>query len=157
MRRLEAAGVCVFCPSTWPDPTSRSCTAPHIGRSCRTSSRTGAPRLHLCCSRTSTSTTWPTCRRRPRPDFWAALAWVRTTYGLTYYGLAARNGDCAFTGGTIRHVHVHVLQGDVDEPGPRAGPGQAELTPPARSTQISSTPAARSTSSPSSTAYGPAK
>ena len=45
-------------------------------------------------------------------DFWAVLGWVRDRYGLHYYGLAARNGDMALTGGTIAHVHVHVIVGD---------------------------------------------
>ena len=53
---------------------------------------------------------------RSQQDFWAALRWVRDEHGLDHYGLAARNGDCGFTGGTIRHVHVHLLQGDVDDP-----------------------------------------
>ena len=37
-------------------------------------------------------------------DFWTALTWVRDHHDLTYYSLAARNGDCEFPGGTIRHV-----------------------------------------------------
>jgi diadenosine tetraphosphate (Ap4A) HIT family hydrolase len=50
-------------------------------------------------------------------DFWAALGWVRERYALTYYGLGSRNGDCRYTGGTIYHVHVHVIVGDVADPG----------------------------------------
>ena len=94
-----------------------------------------------------------------RQDFWTALAQVRDRYALSYYGLGVRNGDCRYTGATIRHVHAHVLVGDPG-PGPetpvrmrfssRPGPAQPSSGS-AGSTQISSTPAARSTSSPSST------
>lgn len=50
-------------------------------------------------------------------DFWTALAWARDELGLTHYSLGARCGDCALTGGTIAHVHVHLVVGDVDAPG----------------------------------------
>jgi len=49
-------------------------------------------------------------------DFWVALRWARDHHDLRYYGLASRHGDCAYTGATIRHVHVHLVQGDVDNP-----------------------------------------
>ncbi len=49
-------------------------------------------------------------------DFWTALAWVRGEYSLEFYGLGARCGSCEFTGGTIEHVHVHVIVGAVHEP-----------------------------------------
>ncbi|MEU7823848.1 HIT domain-containing protein [Catellatospora sp. NPDC049133] len=51
-----------------------------------------------------------------KEDFWAALGWVRDHYEMTYYGLGVRNGDCRFTGGTVSHLHVHVVVGDVDDP-----------------------------------------
>ncbi len=51
-----------------------------------------------------------------KADFWDVLAWVRAQYDMTYYGLGVRCGDCRFTGGTIRHLHVHVIVGDVQDP-----------------------------------------
>lgn len=50
-------------------------------------------------------------------DFWAALKWIKASFRLDFYGLGIRCGDCRFTGGTIRHVHVHVVVGDVADPG----------------------------------------
>jgi diadenosine tetraphosphate (Ap4A) HIT family hydrolase len=49
-------------------------------------------------------------------ELWPTLAWVRTEYALTYYGLGARNGDPRYTGGTVEHLHLHLLVGDVDDP-----------------------------------------
>jgi diadenosine tetraphosphate (Ap4A) HIT family hydrolase len=49
-------------------------------------------------------------------DFWTALRWVKDHFGLTFYGMAVRNGLCEYTGGTIRHLHIHILQGEVDDP-----------------------------------------
>ena len=59
------------------------------------------------------------CFDLPEPtlhDFWVALAWVRERHGLGFYSLVARNGACEFTGGTVRHVHIHLIQGDVEDP-----------------------------------------
>jgi len=75
-------------------------------------------------------------------DFWAVLGSVRERYQLHHYGLGVRNGDCRFTGATIRHVHAHVLvaapatagggpvrmrfSGRLDQPAPgREPPGSA--------------------------------
>lgn len=43
----------------------------------------------------------------------AVLRWVRREYGLNFYGLGARCGDPRYTGGTIEHLHLHLLVGDV--------------------------------------------
>ncbi len=47
-------------------------------------------------------------------EFWQVLRWAREHYQLQAYGLAARCGLCAYTGGTITHVHLHLLAGDPD-------------------------------------------
>jgi ATP adenylyltransferase len=117
MRRLEVDGVCIFCPE-------------HLGAD------PGQPVLHRTPQWTVTPNEYPYRGARQhllliphehvpdladladeaQRDFWAVLRWVKVHYGLSFYGLAARNGACEFTGGTIHHVHVHVLQGDVDDP-----------------------------------------
>jgi diadenosine tetraphosphate (Ap4A) HIT family hydrolase len=56
-----------------------------------------------------------------RADFWVALGTAVEREGLSYYGLGVRNGDCLFTGATIRHVHAHLLVGS-----------QADGAPPVR-------------------------
>ncbi len=50
-------------------------------------------------------------------EFWEVARALRQLYQLTYYGLGARCGDCRFTGGTIAHVHAHLIVGSVDDPG----------------------------------------
>jgi diadenosine tetraphosphate (Ap4A) HIT family hydrolase len=112
MRQLQADGVCIFCPE-------------HLGASRRV--------VHQSTHWTVTPNDYPyrgtqihyllvpdehvddMTKLSPgaQQDFWTALAWV--TKGLTYYGIAIRNGDSRYTGGTIEHVHVHVLQGDPDD------------------------------------------
>jgi diadenosine tetraphosphate (Ap4A) HIT family hydrolase len=115
MRRLEREGVCLFCP----EHLSASSQVLH-----RTALWTVVPnrypyretRLHLLLVPDEHVTDMADLSEDAQRDFWATLRWVKIHYGLAHYGLAARNGDSEFTGGTIRHLHVHLLQGDVDDP-----------------------------------------
>src|SRR5690606_30751996 len=111
--RPAAAGVCLFCP-------------PNIGGDHGVLHRTkhwsvvpnrfpyrGA-RLHLMLVPDEHVTDLADLSPAAQQDFWAALQWVRDEHRLRYYGIAVRNGLSEYTGGTIRHLHVHVLQGDPD-------------------------------------------
>jgi dihydrofolate reductase/diadenosine tetraphosphate (Ap4A) HIT family hydrolase len=111
MRRLEAEGRCLFCPGQealavvhkTPQWTIVPNRFPYRGT-----------RLHLLLIPDEHVTDMADLSPAAQADFWTALSWVRDQYSLTFYGLAVRNGDPAFTGGTIRHLHVHVVVGDVE-------------------------------------------
>lgn len=120
MRSLEARGLCLFCPdglrrhqrqqilfSTrhW-DVTPNE--FPYQGTA-----------LHLLLVPHEHAGDLLDLPAEAQQDFWTALGLVRERYQLRYYGLGVRNGDCRYTGATIRHVHAHVLVGD---PGTAAGP-----------------------------------
>ena len=118
MRQLEADGVCLFCPE-------RMAADPEQEILHRTGHWTVTPNkfpyagttLHLMLVPDEHVTDLLDLSGAAQQDFWTALRWVRDRYDLTYYGLGARNGECRHTGGTIAHVHVHVIVGD-----PAAGP-----------------------------------
>jgi diadenosine tetraphosphate (Ap4A) HIT family hydrolase len=113
MRELEAAGICVFCPEHLEADPDQVVTH-------RTAHWTITPNkfpyasttLHLMLVPHEHVADLLDLTEAAQRDFWTALGWIRKTYGLTYYGLGARNGDPRFTGGTITHVHVHVIVGD---------------------------------------------
>jgi ATP adenylyltransferase len=115
MRELAESGRCLFCPDQrgtdlpvlhrLPQWTVISNRFPYRGT-----------RLHLLLVPDEHVADLIDLSAPAQAGFWAALAWVRSEYGLTFYSLAARNGDPRFTGATIRHLHVHLLQGDVDDP-----------------------------------------
>jgi len=117
MRRLETDGICLFCPEHLARNPSQRITH-------RTEYWTVTPnefpyrgtRLHLLLVPDEHVTDMADLSAQAQRDFWVALTWIRDHHALAYYSMAARNGDCEFTGGTIRHVHVHLLQGDVDDP-----------------------------------------
>jgi ATP adenylyltransferase len=121
MRRLDAAGVCLFCPQE---------LARHARQQIlfRTRHWTATPnefpyagtRLHLLLVPDQHAASLLDLSEAVRHDFWLALGAVVEKHQLSHYGLGVRNGDCRFTGATIRHVHAHVLVGDTetDDPPP---------------------------------------
>lgn len=117
MQRLEEAGVCLFCP----DALAANPDHPALHRTTWwTVTRNRFPyantRLHLLLLPTAHVRDLVDLPAAAQAEFWDVLAWVREHFELTFYGLGVRCGDCAATGGTIHHVHVHVVVGDVDDP-----------------------------------------
>lgn len=116
MVQLEEEGVCLFCPdhlySTNDQEVLRQTTYwsvmpnryPYRGA-----------RLHLLLTPTEHVSDILALPAAALADFWIALQWVSDHYRLTFYSFAARCGDCRYTGGTIEHVHVHVIVGDVED------------------------------------------
>jgi ATP adenylyltransferase len=110
MRRLDEAGICLFCPDQlarhpWQQVlfSTRHWTVtpnefPYEGTS-----------LHLLLVPHQHGSDLLELAEEVRSDFWAALAAVTQRYHLGHYGLGIRNGDCRLTGATIAHVHAHLL------------------------------------------------
>lgn len=117
MARLEAEGTCLFCPGTIdrdpdrvvlrePDWLVRHNDFPYA-----------STRLHLLVVPRRHVTDLLDLTDDELAGFWRVGRTLRERYALGFYGLGARCGDCRFTGGTIAHVHVHLVVGDVDDPG----------------------------------------
>jgi diadenosine tetraphosphate (Ap4A) HIT family hydrolase len=117
MRRLAAAGICVFCPEHLAaDPDQRLLYRSAHWTVTPNEFPYGGTRLHLLLVPDEHVGDLVDLSPAAQADFWAALAWVRTHHGLRHYGLGARNGDPRYTGGTIEHLHVHLIVGDVADP-----------------------------------------
>ncbi|MEO7618008.1 MAG: HIT domain-containing protein, partial [Candidatus Saccharibacteria bacterium] len=41
-----------------------------------------------------------------------AIGYAKAEFEFHSYGLASRNGEPSLTGGTIRHLHIHIVVGD---------------------------------------------
>ncbi len=115
MRRLEAAGICLFCPASLREHASQEIAfeTRHWAVTPNAFPYRGT-RLHLLIVPHQHASDLLDLGDEALADFWAALRQVRERYGLDYYGLGVRNGNCSFTGATIAHVHAHVLVGDPD-------------------------------------------
>ena len=110
MRRLDAAGICLFCPQhlrRHPQQRVLLSTA-HWTATANEFPYEGTS-LHLLLVPHQHAADLLDLPAEARDDFWAALAQVVRGHGLRAYGLGARNGDCRLTGATIEHVHAHIL------------------------------------------------
>jgi len=113
MRRLDAAGICLFCP----DGLARHARQRILLRTRHWSVTPNefpyqGTSLHLLLVPDQHAADLLDLSEEVRHDFWEALAAVAREHELSHYGLGVRNGDCRYTGATIRHVHAHVLVGD---------------------------------------------
>lgn len=112
MAALQADGVCIFCPDGLAASGQEV-----LHRTAHWSvTPNGFPYegtlLHLLLIPGAHVTDMLSLPDDARQDLWAALGWVRDTFALGYYGFGVRNGDSARTGGTVRHLHAHVIVAD---------------------------------------------
>lgn len=115
MRRLEAAGTCLFCPASLREHARQEVIIEtrHWAVTPNAFPYRGT-KLHLLVVPHRHVTDMLDLDDEPLADFWTALRLVRERFNLGHYGLGVRNGNCSFTGATIAHVHAHVLVGDPD-------------------------------------------
>jgi ATP adenylyltransferase len=115
MRRLDAEGVCLFCPDTLRQhgrqrillETAHWIVTPNDFPYKGTA-------LHLLMIPREHAIDLLDLATEAHQDFWAALHMIRSQFDLKYYGLGVRNGECRFTGATIAHVHIHILVGETE-------------------------------------------
>ena len=113
MQRLEAAGICLFCPTSLSEHA-------HQRVLLETRHWTVTPneypykgtKLHLLVVPHRHVNDMLDLDGESLADFWDALKKIREQFGLEHYGLGVRNGNCSFTGATIAHVHAHIVVGD---------------------------------------------
>ena len=112
MRRLDAAGICLFCPGNLEDVQEVLHRTAHWAVTPNRFPYDGA-RLHLMLVPSAHVTDMVDLPLDAQADFFAALAWVRGEYDLSYYALGVRCGDLPVTGSTIKHLHAHLVVGDL--------------------------------------------
>jgi diadenosine tetraphosphate (Ap4A) HIT family hydrolase len=117
MRKLEEDGICLFCPPCLDqepadglDAQTRHWVVRHNDFAYR------GTRLHLLLIPRHHVTDLVDLPPEALAQFWDVVRDIRDRHDLTFYGLGGRCGDCAFTGGTIAHVHVHLVVGEVTDP-----------------------------------------
>jgi ATP adenylyltransferase len=118
MRRLDAAGICLFCPDGLAHhPPERILLRTRHWTALQNDFPYPGTRMHLLLVPHQHAADLTGLPAEAQQDFWQALAAVVRELQLTYYGLGVRNGDCRYTGASIEHVHAHVLVGDPDQDG----------------------------------------
>lgn len=110
MQRLDAAGVCLFCPEYLAShPVQRTLFSTRHWTATPNEFPYPGTRLHVLLVPHEHAADLLELSEQARGDFWVALARLAGHYHLQHYGLGVRNGDCRLTGATIAHVHAHVL------------------------------------------------
>lgn len=113
MRRLDAAGVCLFCPGHLEEAQEVLHRSDHWAV---TPNRFPYPdtALHLLLVPDEHVTGMARLSPPARLDYFTALEWVEAKFDLAFYGIGVRNGDSPLTGSTVKHLHVHVIVGEAD-------------------------------------------
>ena len=102
MARLDAAGICLFCPEHLAShPQQRILLSTGHWSITPNEFPYEGTRLHLLLVPHQHAGDLLELSDEVRSDFWVALAATRAAYGIRHYGLGVRNGDCHFTGATI--------------------------------------------------------
>jgi len=119
MARLDAAGICLFCPEHLATHARQQIllSTEHWSVTPNAYPYQGSA-LHLLLVPHQHAGDLLELSDAARSDFWVALAATAREHGLRHYGLGVRNGDCRYTGATITHVHAHVLVGSDDPAAP---------------------------------------
>lgn len=107
MQRLTAAGECVFCPPIAQPVLHR------VGWWSVTPNRFpySEASTHVLLVPTEHVLTLGALSARAKDDYWLALEWTVRHFELDSYVLKARCGDPQATGGSVEHLHVHVIAG----------------------------------------------
>lgn len=104
MAALDEAGICLLCPDGTPplhNTAHWQVRANDFPYSDSHRHLLLAPHAHV--------TSPLDLDEEQRADMWTALDWARTEYDFRDYELRARCGDPARTGGTVAHLHMHVI------------------------------------------------
>jgi len=119
MARLDALGICLFCPEHLAShPRQRILMSTEHWSVTPNEYPYAGTSLHLLLVPHQHAGDLLELSDEVRSDFWVALAATAKAHGVRHYGLGVRNGACQFTGATITHVHAHVLVGSEDPAAP---------------------------------------
>jgi len=117
MEDLEARGVCAFCPENLRSETSSPITleTDHwlIKDNDFPYERT---RLHVLVIPKVHVATVADLPPEAQAEFLPTIAQVEQHYNLGSFAVAMRAGDMHLNGGTVEHIHAHVIVGDTDDP-----------------------------------------
>jgi len=116
MERLDREGVCLFCP----EHIHRAKNPIEIETEHWMVKKNDFPykntSLHLVLI---PKTHVPTIAELPpeaQSEFMPLVVKCETVYQLGSYALAMRSGDMRYNGGSIEHLHAHIIAGDVESP-----------------------------------------
>lgn len=116
MEDLDARGVCIFCPEhITEDAAPVQFESDHwmVKDNLFPYKNTD---IHLLLIPKEHVTTLTALSRAAQIGYFDALKWAEEEYKLDTYALVTRSGDMKGNGGSIEHIHTHLIVGDIDNP-----------------------------------------
>jgi ATP adenylyltransferase len=117
MKDLAARGVCAFCPEHIHAESRNKVNLetdhwfvkdndyPYEGT-----------KLHIMLIPKAHVSTISELPKAARQEFLEVVSQIEKLHKLTNYAVAMRSGDPTRTGGTVEHLHAHLIVGDTDDP-----------------------------------------
>lgn len=117
MRQLIERGICAFCEEHFEDYHDHPIEfqTAHWIVSKNDYPYQGA-KLHLLLVSKQHVATFSGLTREARADFAEVLVEIEARWKLPSYAVGVRAGDPSRNGGTVEHLHAHVVVGDTDNP-----------------------------------------
>lgn len=117
MQRLHDEGICAFCPEHFTEfhDNPIEFETPHwiVAKNDYPYEHTTT---HLLLVAKEHVSTLKALSREARADFMEVLARVEDDFGLFSFGVGMRVGDFRYNGGSVDHLHAHVIVGDFGDP-----------------------------------------
>jgi len=117
MKHLISQGLCAFCSENFEEYHDNPIEfqTPHwiVSKNDYPYKRTS---LHLLVVSKTHVSLLRELTTEARADLTEVLAQIETRWNLSSYGVGIRVGNPEFNGGSVDHLHAHVVVGDTDDP-----------------------------------------
>lgn len=117
MERLHRENICAFCPEHFDEfhdnPIELKTKYWVVTKNDYPYEHTS---LHLLIIPTEHATTVSELSEAARAEYLDVVSQVEKKFKLTTYGVAMRSGDFRYNGGSVKHIHAHILVGDFSDP-----------------------------------------
>lgn len=117
MLRLEKDNICAFCPEHFAEfhdnPIEFQTDNWVVTKNDYPYEHSS---LHLLMIPTEHVSTVSELSVGAKQEYLEIISRVETTFNLASYGVAMRSGDFRYNGGSVKHLHTHLLVGDFSDP-----------------------------------------
>ena len=116
MKRLNKKGICIFCPEhIHEDKNKVEAQTKHwmVKKNAFPREHTALNLLFIPKMHVKTISELP---KEAQVELLPLISKCEKEYKLKSYAIVIRSGDMRFNGGSVEHLHVHLVTGDIDNP-----------------------------------------
>lgn len=116
MERLSKAGICIFCPENISQDTEKIELETDHWMLKKNRYPYEQTKYHFILIPKQHAKDVSELPINAQEEFLPLVARVAKKYKLKSYAVAMRSGDMRYNGGSIEHIHAHLVVGDTDDP-----------------------------------------